>query len=71
MFPRLWFYRQVARSGGRRQLVAAPPDFSFIAQAYGIAAERLASLDGLPEALRRAHARCKPGLIEIGPDLVG
>ena len=34
----------------------APPDFVKIADAYGIAAERLASPAGLPDALRRGRA---------------
>jgi acetolactate synthase-1/2/3 large subunit len=49
----------------------APPDFQKIAAAYGIAARRLASLDALPAALRRARASGKPCLIEIGRDLTG
>ena len=43
----------------------APPDFLKIAEAYGIAAERLAHLDGLPAALGRARAAKTPFLIEI------
>ena len=43
----------------------APPDFCKLAEAYGIAAERLASPAGLEDALRRARARKKPSLIEI------
>ena len=39
-----------------------------IAEAYGIAAERLASPVGLPDALRRAQAAKKPYLIEIAVD---
>ena len=46
----------------------APPDFAKVADAYGIAAERLASPDGLPDALRRAQAAKKPYLIEIAVD---
>jgi acetolactate synthase-1/2/3 large subunit len=46
----------------------APPDFAKIAAAYGIAAERLASPSGLPDALRRAQATKKPYLIEIAVD---
>lgn len=49
----------------------APPDFQFLAQAYGMPAERLATLSGLPDALRRAHAFKKPCLVEIGPELIG
>jgi acetolactate synthase-1/2/3 large subunit len=49
----------------------APPDFQKIAVAYGIAAERLPSLEALPGALRRARASGKPCLIEIGRDLTG
>ncbi len=43
----------------------APPDFCKLAEAYGIAAERLASSAGLAEALLRARALKKPCLIEI------
>jgi acetolactate synthase-1/2/3 large subunit len=43
----------------------APPDFQKIADAYGIAAERLADVDGLAPALRRARRTGKPYLIEI------
>jgi acetolactate synthase-1/2/3 large subunit len=43
----------------------APPDFAKIAEAYGIAAERLASPTGLPDALKRGRAAKKPYLIEI------
>ena len=43
----------------------APPDFCRIAEAYGLAAESLASPDGLADALSRAWARKKPCLIEI------
>jgi acetolactate synthase I/II/III large subunit len=46
----------------------APPDFAKIAEAYGIAAERLASPAGLTDALRRAQAAKKPCLIEIAVD---
>lgn len=43
----------------------APPDFMLIAEAYGLPAERLGSVAGLPEALRRARATRQPYLIEI------
>lgn len=43
----------------------APPDFLKLAEAYGIAAERLASASGLGDALLRARAAQKPRLIEI------
>ena len=46
----------------------APPDFARIAEAYGIAAERLASPAGLADALRRAKAAKKPYLVEIAVD---
>ncbi|MBL8578150.1 MAG: 5-guanidino-2-oxopentanoate decarboxylase [Mesorhizobium sp.] len=46
----------------------APPDFIKIADAYGIAAERLESVEGLPDALRRAKAKNAPYLIEIVVD---
>lgn len=46
----------------------APPDFLKIAAAYGIAAERLASPSGLPDALRRGQAVKRPYLIEITVD---
>jgi acetolactate synthase I/II/III large subunit len=42
-----------------------PPDFMRIAEAYGIAAERLTGSDALAEALKRARAACAPYLIEI------
>jgi acetolactate synthase-1/2/3 large subunit len=43
----------------------APPDFVRLAEAYGIAAERLADVGQLPEALRRARAAQKPRIVEI------
>ena len=43
----------------------APPDFCKLADAYGIAAERLTAIAGLPDALRRGQATAKPYLIEI------
>jgi acetolactate synthase-1/2/3 large subunit len=43
----------------------APPDFLKLAEAYGIAAERLASVSELPEALQRARAAQKPRIVEI------
>ena len=43
----------------------APPDFCKLADAYGIAAERLMAIAGLPDALRRGQATAKPYLIEI------
>ena len=43
----------------------APPDFCKLAEAYAIAAERLASIDGLGDALRRGRTLGKPYLIEI------
>ena len=43
----------------------APPDFCKLADAYGIAAERLAGADGLGDALRRASAAKRSYLIEI------
>ena len=46
----------------------APPDFLKIADAYGIAAERLASAAGLADALRRGRAAKRPYLIEITVD---
>ncbi|MCX7305876.1 MAG: 5-guanidino-2-oxopentanoate decarboxylase [Hyphomicrobiales bacterium] len=46
----------------------APPDFLKIADAYAIAAERLASASGLPDALRRGRAARRPYLIEITVD---
>ena len=38
------------------------------AEAYGIAAERLADIDGLAVALKRARATGKPHVIEITVD---
>ena len=46
----------------------APPDFCKIAEAYGIAAERLTSPAGLSAALLRARATKRPYLIEISVD---
>jgi len=46
----------------------APPDFCKLAEAYGIAAERLAGADGLADALKRARAAGKPRVIEITVD---
>ncbi|MBX3577729.1 MAG: 5-guanidino-2-oxopentanoate decarboxylase [Rhizobiaceae bacterium] len=43
----------------------APPDFIKIADAYGMAAERLQGIDGLAAALLRAQASGKPRLIEL------
>lgn len=42
-----------------------PPDFCKLADAYGIAAERLSGAAGLAEALKRARASGRPTLIEI------
>jgi acetolactate synthase-1/2/3 large subunit len=41
----------------------APPDFCKLAEAYGVAAERLGNISDLPAALRRASGRTY--LIEI------
>ncbi|WP_292140855.1 thiamine pyrophosphate-dependent enzyme, partial [Mesorhizobium sp.] len=46
----------------------APPDFCKLAEAYGIAAERLACADGLADVLKRARAAGKPRVIEITVD---
>jgi acetolactate synthase-1/2/3 large subunit len=43
----------------------APPDFIRIAEAYGMKAERLADIDGLPNALRNARHTGKACLIEV------
>jgi len=43
----------------------APPDFLKLAEAYGIAAERLAGPADLGEALKRAYGTKLPFLIEI------
>ncbi|MBN9255415.1 MULTISPECIES: 5-guanidino-2-oxopentanoate decarboxylase [unclassified Mesorhizobium] len=43
----------------------APPDFCKLAEAYGLAAERLADVGELPRALKRARAAAAPCLIEI------
>jgi acetolactate synthase-1/2/3 large subunit len=42
-----------------------PPDFCKLGEAYGIAAERLDTIDGFGDALRRAHAKTQPCIIEI------
>ena len=41
------------------------PDFLLVAQAYGVPAERLADVEELPAALRRAREHRGPALIEI------
>ncbi|CCV09814.1 5-guanidino-2-oxopentanoate decarboxylase [Mesorhizobium sp. STM 4661] len=46
----------------------APPDFCKLAEAYGIAAERLADIGHLADALKRARATGKPHVIEITVD---
>ncbi|RWO81404.1 MAG: 5-guanidino-2-oxopentanoate decarboxylase [Mesorhizobium sp.] len=46
----------------------APPDFCKLAEAYGIAAERLAGIDHLADALKRARATGLPYVIEITID---
>ncbi|WP_292115521.1 thiamine pyrophosphate-dependent enzyme, partial [Mesorhizobium sp.] len=46
----------------------APPDFCKLAEAYGIAAERLAGTADLAGALKRARAAGKPRVIEITVD---
>ena len=46
----------------------APPDFCKLAEAYGIAAERLETADELADALLRARGTGKPYLIEIVVD---
>jgi len=43
----------------------APPDFIVLAQAYGIAAERLSGAADLGAALKRARAKGGPALIEL------
>jgi acetolactate synthase-1/2/3 large subunit len=47
-----------------------PPDFVRIASAYGIAAERAASLGDLARLLREAAARAGPSLIDLPTPLV-
>jgi acetolactate synthase-1/2/3 large subunit len=46
----------------------APPDFCKLAEAYGIGAERLASVEELADALQRARATGLPRVIEITVD---
>lgn len=46
----------------------APPDFCKLAEAYGIAAERLAGIGHLADALQRARATGLPYVIEIPVD---
>lgn len=46
----------------------APPDFCKLAEAYGIAAERLAGTGGLANALKRARSTGLPYVIEITID---
>ncbi|TIS60373.1 MAG: 5-guanidino-2-oxopentanoate decarboxylase [Mesorhizobium sp.] len=46
----------------------APPDFCKLAEAYGIAADRLAGIGGLADALKRARATGLPHVIEITVD---
>ena len=43
----------------------APPDFILLAQAYGIAAERISGTTDLDAAVKRARARGGPALIEL------
>ncbi|MER8392030.1 5-guanidino-2-oxopentanoate decarboxylase [Mesorhizobium sp. M1340] len=43
----------------------APPDFCKLAEAYGIAAERISGAGGLADALGRARATGRPYVIEI------
>ncbi|MEO9340744.1 5-guanidino-2-oxopentanoate decarboxylase [Mesorhizobium sp. SB112] len=45
-----------------------PPDFTLIAKAYGIAAERVSEVSGLVEALKRAREGDVPYLIEFMVD---
>ncbi|EHR01069.1 5-guanidino-2-oxopentanoate decarboxylase [Bradyrhizobium sp. WSM471] len=46
----------------------APPDFCKLAEAYGMAGERLTSIGDLGHALKRARAAGKPRVIEIVVD---
>lgn len=46
----------------------APPDFCKLAEAYGIAAERIVGIDDLADALKRARATGLPYVIEITVD---
>ncbi|TIP76812.1 MAG: hypothetical protein E5X63_41460, partial [Mesorhizobium sp.] len=46
----------------------APPDFCKLAEAYGIAAERLAGISHLADTLKRARATGLPYVIEITVD---
>jgi acetolactate synthase-1/2/3 large subunit len=46
----------------------APPDFCKLAEAYGIGAERLSSVEGLGPALKKARSMDEPYLIEIVVD---
>lgn len=46
----------------------APPDFCKLAEAYGLGAERLADIDALADALKRARATGLPRVIEITVD---
>ncbi|MER9317871.1 5-guanidino-2-oxopentanoate decarboxylase [Mesorhizobium sp. M0659] len=46
----------------------APPDFCKLAEAYGIASERLAGTAGIADALKRARATRLPHVIEITID---
>jgi acetolactate synthase-1/2/3 large subunit len=46
----------------------APPDFCKLAEAYGIGAQRLADIGGLPRALQDARATGLPRVIEITVD---
>ena len=43
----------------------APPDFLKLAEAYGLAAERLDGVEGLGDTLRRARTAGGPYLIEV------
>ncbi|RWQ41572.1 MAG: hypothetical protein EOS82_31530, partial [Mesorhizobium sp.] len=57
-----------SRDCSRRRRSPAPPDFCKLAEAYGIAAERLAGTGHLADALKRARATGLPYVIEITID---
>jgi thiamine pyrophosphate-dependent acetolactate synthase large subunit-like protein len=53
------------------EIVAKRPDFSAIAGAFGIAAERVSTLDAYVSAVRKAISRRRPFLLEVDLDSIG
>jgi acetolactate synthase-1/2/3 large subunit len=55
-------------AGRRCEVELANPDFTALAAAYGIPAERVETPDGLEQAVRRAVSRDGVGLVELRQD---